>query len=168
MGGTAIAQAARLMPDCVIGLIGIDTLENIEYQMTREELEKMIAPLKENFRDASRQFVGGTITAKTDSKLREWILSDMLAAPPSVTVSAMHEMMTQYISGEAAKIFNNIRILVVTVNSDLWPINYEANRRHMFAFDAIVLKGADHFLMMDRPHDFNKALEKAILMLTKN
>ena len=168
MGGTVTVEAARLMPDRVIGLIGIDTLENIEYLMTREELEKMIAPLKENFRDASRQFVGGMIAAKTDSKLREWILSDMSAAPPSVALSAMNEMMTQYISGEAAKVFNNIRIPVVTVNGDLWPINYEANRRHMFSFDAIVLKGADHFLMMDRPNDFNKALEKAILMLTKN
>ena len=168
MGGTVIVEAARLMPDRVLGLIGIDTLENIEYPMTREELEKMIAPLKENFRDASRQFVGGMIAAKTDSKLREWILSDMSAAPPSVALSALNEMMTQYISGEAAKVFNNIRIPVVTVNGDLWPINYEANRRHMFSFDAIVLKGADHFLMMDRPNDFNKALEKAILMLTKN
>jgi hypothetical protein len=37
----------------------------------------------------------------------------------------------------------------------------------MFSFDAIVLKEADHFLMMDRPIDFNKALEKAILMLTR-
>jgi pimeloyl-ACP methyl ester carboxylesterase len=168
MGGTVIAEAARLMPDRVIGLIGIDTLENLEYPMTSEELEKMIAPLKENFRNASRQFVGGMIAAKTDSKLREWILSDMSAAPPSVALSAMNEMMTQYITGEAAKAFNNIRIPVVTVNGDMWPINYEANRRHMFSFDAIVLKGADHFLMMDRPNDFNKALEKAILMLTKN
>jgi pimeloyl-ACP methyl ester carboxylesterase len=35
----------------------------------------------------------------------------------------------------------------------------------MLSFDAIVLKGADHFLMLDRPDDFNKALEKSILML---
>jgi len=48
----------------------------------------------------------------------------------------------------------------------MWPINYEANRRHMFAYDAIVLKQADHFLMMDRPEEFNSALEKAILMLS--
>ncbi len=61
MGGSVIAEAARLMPDRVIGLIGIDTLENIEYQMTREELEKMITPLKENFRDSSRQFVSEMI-----------------------------------------------------------------------------------------------------------
>jgi len=38
----------------------------------------------------------------------------------------------------------------------------------MFSFDAIVLKEADHFLMMNRPEDFNRALDKAIdMILTK-
>jgi hypothetical protein len=46
-------------------------------------------------------------------------------------------------------------------------LNYEANRRHMFSFDAIVLKDADHFLMMNRPKDFNHALEKAIQLILK-
>ena len=35
-------------------------------------------------------------------------------------------------------------------------------------FDAIVLKGADHFLMMNRPEDFNPALERAIYWILKN
>jgi len=166
MGGSVIAEAARLMPERVIGLIGIDTLENIEYPLTREELKQMIAPLQENFRDGSRQFVSGMIAPTTDPELREWILADMSAAPPRVALSAMNEMMTQYITGGAAKVFREIRIPVITVNGDLWPINYEANRRHMFSFTAIVLKDADHFLMMDRPMDFNRALETAITMLT--
>jgi pimeloyl-ACP methyl ester carboxylesterase len=165
MGGSVIAEAARLMPNRVIGLIGIDTLENIEYPMTHEELKKMIAPLEKDFRTGSRQFVGEMISANTDPQLREWILSDVSAAPPAVALSAMNEMMTQYITGEAAKAFENIRIPVITVNGDLWPINYEANRRHMFSYDAIVLNKADHFLMMDRPEEFNRALEKAIRIL---
>ena len=33
-------------------------------------------------------------------------------------------------------------------------------------YDAIVLKKADHFLMINRPEEFNQALEKAILMLS--
>ena len=148
MGGSVIAEAARLMPNRVIGLIGIDTLENIEYPMTREELEKMIAPLEKDFRTGSRQFVRGMISPNTDPQLREWILSDISAAAPAVALSAMNEMMSQYITGEAARIFDEIHIPVITVNGDLWPVNYEANRSHMFSFDAIVLKGADHFLMI--------------------
>ena len=162
MGGSVIAEAARLMPNRVIGLIGIDTLENIEYPMTREELDQMMAPLAKDFRTGSRQFVKPMILPSTDPQLREWILSDMSAAAPAVALSAMNEMMSQYITKEAAAIFDEIRIPVITVNGDLWPINYEANRRHMFSFNAIVLKEADHFLMIDRKEEFNNALEKAV------
>jgi len=165
MGGAVIAEATRLMPDRVIGLIGIDTLENIEYPMTREEVKKMVAPLEQDFRTGSRQFVAQMIYPDTDVLLREWILADISSAPSDVALSAMNEMMNQYVTGEAAGIFENIRVPVVTVNGDLWPINFEANRRHMVSFEAIVLKGADHFLMMDRPATFNPALEKAIRML---
>lgn len=165
MGGSVIAEVARLMPTRVIGLIGIDTLENIEYPMTREELNRMRDPLEKDFAKGSRQFVGEMISSRTDPQLREWILSDMSAAPPTVALSALNEMMSQYITGESAKIFDAIPIPVVTVNGDLWPINYEANRRHMFTFDAIVLKEADHFLMMDRAEEFNQALEEAIHMI---
>ena len=168
MGGLVIAEAAQLMPNRVIVLIGIDTLENIEYPMTREELDQMIAPLKNDFQTGSRQFVKEMISSGTDPLIREWILSDMSAAPSVVALSAMNEMMSLYIEGEAAKIFDKVRIPVITVNGDLWPINYEANRRHMLSFDAIVLKEADHFLMMDRPQEFNRALDKAInTLLTK-
>jgi pimeloyl-ACP methyl ester carboxylesterase len=162
MGGAVIVEAARLMPQRVKGLIGIDTLENIEYQMSREELDLMIAPLQKNFQSGTRQFVQEMLSPTTNAQLREWILADMSAAPPSVGLSAMEEFMSQYITGHAAQIFDELRIPVMTVNGDLWPIDYEANRRHMFSFEAIVIERADHFLMINRPDEFNKALEQAI------
>ena len=168
MGGTVIAEAARLMADRVIGLVGIDTLANIEYPMTREEFEGMIAPLEKDFQNGCRQFVEAMISPRTDAKLREWILADMSAAPPDVALSAMKDMMSQYITGEAARMFEDIRIPVMTVNADMWPINFEANRRHMFSFDAIVLKDADHFLMLNRVEECNSALEKAIGAFSTN
>lgn len=162
MGGSVIAEAARLMPGRVIGLVGVDTLENIEYPVTRDQIRKMIAPLEKDFRAGARQFIAAMLAPETDARLREWILADMSSAPPAVALSAMNEMMTQYATGEAARIFEQVRIPVFSVNGSLWPVNYEANRRHMRSYDAIVLNGADHFLMLARPLDFNQALAKAI------
>lgn len=105
MGGSVIAEAARLMPKRVIGIVGVDTLDNIEYPLTREELDQMLAPLKSDFQAGSRQFVKEMISSETNPLTREWILSDISSAPPAVALSAMKEMMTQYITGEAAKIF---------------------------------------------------------------
>jgi len=167
MGGSVIAEAARLMPGRVIGLIGVDTLQNIEYPMTKKELKKMTAPLEKDFRAGARQFVGSMISPNTDPQLREWILADMSAAPPAVAMSAMKDMMTRYITGEAARSFDKVRVPVVAVNADKWPVNYEANRRHMLSFETIILKDADHFLMMNRPDEFNAALEQAVQMLMK-
>lgn len=165
MGGAVIAEAARRMPDRVIGLIGVDTLDNIEYPLTREEFEGMVAPLKEDFVAGSRRFVAEMIRPSTDPGLREWILADMPAAPPAAALSAMTEMMSQYLTGEAARVFEEIRVPVVSVNGDLWPIDYAANRRHMRSYDAIVIEGADHFLMLNRPAEFNAALDRAIRMI---
>ena len=166
MGASVIVEAARLMPNRVIGLVGVDTLENIEYPLTQKELKKMMAPLKKDFKTGIRQFMSGMMLPGTDLKLRDWILADVSAQPPAIALSAMKEMMTQYVTGEAAKIFEKVRVPVITVNGDLSPVNYEANRRHMLSYDAIVLKKADHFLMMNQPEEFNRALEKAIQMLS--
>lgn len=165
MGGSVIAEAARLMPDRVIGLIGVDTLENVEYPVTPEEMKKMIAPLEEDFQSGSRQFLEQMIYPQTARELREWIMGDMSSAPPAVALSAMREMMTQFVTGDAAKVFEKVRVPVVSVNGDLWPINFETNRKHMLSYDAIVLKNADHFLMINRSEEFNQALEKAITLI---
>jgi len=165
MGGSVIVEAARLLPKRVRGLIGVDTLENIEYPLTREAFYGMVAPLEQDFPAGTREFVAQMISPQTDPRLRDWILADMSAAPPAVALSALRETMQQYLTGEVAKLFEEVRLPVVTINADVWPINYEGNRRHMLSYEAIVIEGADHFLMMNRPGEFNVALEKAVGML---
>jgi pimeloyl-ACP methyl ester carboxylesterase len=76
MGGSVIAEAARLMPKRIIRIVGVDTLDNIEYPMTREAFDRMIAPLKSDFQAGSRQFVKEMISSQTHPLIREWILSD--------------------------------------------------------------------------------------------
>ena len=168
MGGSVIAEAARLMPDRIIGLIGVDTLGDIEYQMTKEQLKKMLAPLEKDFQSGAKEFVKQMILPDMNPEQREWILSDISAAPPTVALSAMNCLLSQFITGEAATIFDEIHLPVVSINSDMWPVNYKGNRRHMSSFNTIILKGADHFLMLNRSDEFNPALEKAIKMILKS
>ncbi|OPZ59949.1 MAG: Arylesterase [Deltaproteobacteria bacterium ADurb.Bin510] len=165
MGGPVVAEAARLMPERICGLIGIDTLENIEYPLSETELAGMIAPLEADFPKGCREFVGAMLRSEGDAAVRAWILDDMSSAPKAVALSAMREMMGQYLSGEIARTFESLKIPVVTVNADLWPIDYAANRRHMTSYEAIVIKDTDHFLMLNQAAAFNKALARAIAML---
>ncbi|MCP4325278.1 MAG: hypothetical protein GY787_26225 [Alteromonadales bacterium] len=91
----------------------------------------------------------------------------MSAAPSAVALSAMNNLVSKYIIGEAVKIFDNICIPVVTVNGVKSPINYEASRRHIFSCDVIIVKKRGDLLMLVRPDEFNHALDKAIHLIKK-
>lgn len=69
-------------------------------------------------RTGSRQFVALMIYPDTDALLRDWILADNSSAPATVALSTMSKMMNQYVMGEAAGIFEEIHLPVVTVNGD--------------------------------------------------
>ena len=162
MGGLVIAEAARLLPGRVLGLISIDALHNLDYPVTEENAAEMITPLETDFPIACRQFAAAMIRPGTDADLAAWIQADMAAAPAAVALSAMRGYMAQWISGAGPKLFEELPLPVVAVCADLWPVDAEANRRHMRSFEAIVLEGTDHFLMLDAAEEFNQALEAAI------
>ena len=162
MGGLVIAEAARLLPGRVLGLIGVDSLHDLDFPVTEEHATEMIAPLEADFPAACRQFAAAMILPDTDADLAEWIQADMAAAPAEVALSAMRGYMAQWITGAGPALFEELPLPVVAVCADLWPVDAEANRRHMHSFEAIVLEGTDHFLMLGVAEEFNRALKEAI------
>lgn len=162
MGGEVIAEATRLIPERIKGLIGVDTFHDVAYALSQETFDMMLTPLKEDFQAGTQQFVHSMLLPDKDAQLSEWVKADMSAAPPAVALSAMEELMSLSIKGESAQHFDEIRAPIVAVNADMWPVNVEENRKHMNSFELIVINEADHFLMMNRPDEFNKALEQAI------
>ena len=162
MGGIVIAEAARLDSSRLLGLILLDTVENAEMPFTQEQFDAMAAPFLADFPSACRAFVQTMLVPATPESLRQWIAADMASAPPTVAMSAMHHMLSMYVHGQVASLFDAVPLPVVGVYADLWPVDAEANRRHMRSFEAIILPGTDHFLQLGSPSAFNSALEQAI------
>jgi pimeloyl-ACP methyl ester carboxylesterase len=162
MGGPVIASAARLSPKGILGLIAVDTLHNVELPLSLEAVEQMKTPLLNDFPAGCHGFVESMMEPHLDPGLREWILADMASALPSVALSAFEEMMSLYLSGEITALFDGSPIPVIGIYADLWPVDPDANRRHMASFDPIVIPQTGHFLMLSDPERFNPALEQAI------
>jgi len=127
----------------------------------------MLAPMIDHFRRESRKFIQAMFRPDTDVAGRQWVLDDISSAPPSVALEALEAYLFEYVRGGIAKVFDDLKIPVVCVNGDLWPIDYEANRRHIKSFEAIIVPGGDHFLMLDKANAFNQALEKAIYIVMR-
>lgn len=162
MGGNIIAEAARMMPSRVRGLIGIDTLQSVEYKMSPQELDDQMNAFDADFMKAADAFVRGMFPRDADKGLVSWVAADVSAAPKQVAMSTYSEAMKPYVEGKAAEVFEGLEMPVRCINADLWPTDVEGNRRHMTSFEAAVMKGVGHFLMMERPDEFNALLDGAI------
>ena len=162
MGGPVSVEAARLMPERVIGIVGVDTFHQVASEISQEQRDGMLEPLQEDFAPAARQFVTSMFIDSTDPELRDWVMHDMAAAPPEVATSAMEDMLSRHADGEAARHFEALTIPVVAINADLWPTDVEANRQLLPEFDAVIIEDTDHFLHMARPEAFNRELERMI------
>ena len=167
MGALVIAHAARLMPGKVIGLIAVDDLQNVEYPLGEEQFKEMTTPLKEDFKQGVRGFVTGMLRSDKP-KVNEWVINDMSSADPQIALNAMNGSLRGYMTGDVSRLFDELNVRVVAVNSDLWPTDVEANRRHIKDFKLIVLAGLDHFMMLKAPERFNPALEQAVKLILFN
>lgn len=161
-GGEITAEAARLAPGRVIGIIGVDTLHNLEEAISEEQVKQMADGFKKDFRPATKTFVEQMMVKDVNPELKQWIMDDMSSAPPNIAISAFEEYAAYLEKKKTANTFREIKAPVISVNADQWPTNIEANRRYMQSFDIVIMKGVGHFPMLERPEEFNKLLERSI------
>lgn len=166
MGGAVIIETAKIIPDNIIALVGIDTMQNFEESYTPQQLEQFIKPFKDDFKKTTDSFVRSMFVKGTDPKLVNEIVTMMSEASPQVGISAMEEMFkTSYIINPP-----NIKAPVWCLNADLWPTHPEINRKYVTQFNLRIMPGLGHFIMLEKPDEFNKQLDeiiKEILVTTK-
>ena len=163
-GGEIVATAASMEQKKVIGIIGVDTLQNVEEWYSREEAGKLIGidGFKKDFKASVKTFVEQMIGKDIDPELKKWIIDDMSSAPPNIAISALEEYTGTIADKKMISVFKEVKVPVRCINADLWPTKPEVNRKYMQSFDVSIMKGAGHFLMLERPDEFNKLLYRSI------
>ncbi|MGD2085841.1 MAG: alpha/beta hydrolase [Candidatus Aminicenantes bacterium] len=164
MGGTVAVEAARLLSRQVIGLIAVDTLQNVEQKFTKEQYEQFIAPMRKDFKTGTENFLRAWMfTPKTDPGLINKIVNKMTSANPQVGLGAMESGYKYDITGAMDKIKVPIRLII----ADKFPYDIEAGKRHAISFEVKIMKGVGHFLHMENPTTFNKLLDETVKELIK-
>lgn len=157
MGGAVITEAARRIPERVIGLVGADTFLNVERITTQEQIDEFLARLRANFIETTREFVSSTMfTPASDPFLVERIVADMSAAPPEVGLGAAEGMSKQ----DLARAFEEVQAPIRCISADKSPINVEAAKRHALSFEVVFMPKVGHFVMIEDPETFNRLLSE--------
>ncbi len=159
MGGSVILTAAKNLGNRVVGLVGVDTFQDFESAIPEEdELDAFIQPFQDNFVEATRNFVRNMFYPTADSLLVAQIANDMSAAPLEVALGSFKGLF----AFNPIPVLEQIAVPIYGINSDMYPVNVEAGKRHTIAFEILFMEGCGHFLHQEDPETFNRMLEEIL------
>ncbi len=163
MGGPVSLEAARLMSDRVIGVIGVDTFQDFGETYTEEQQKQWLAAFQANFSTVTDGFVRSMFAAGADTALVARIAADMASSPPEVGIGAMKNMLRY----DPAPAVGAIKVPIRGINADKWPTNVEGNKKLAASYDVKFMPGRGHFVQIEDPATFNGLLEETIAGIVK-
>ena len=158
MGGSVILTAAKYLGDRVVALVGVDTYQDLESVFPENEFNALIKPFRNDFVETTKSFVRNMFLPSADSLLVERIANDMSAAPREVALGSFRGLF----AFNPIPVLEEVTIPVYGINSDMYPVNVEAGKRHAKAFEIQFMKGWGHFLHLEDPETFNQMLEEIL------
>jgi pimeloyl-ACP methyl ester carboxylesterase len=160
MGADVALEATRRIGDRVIGIIAVDSLKSIGLPpMKPQEIERHLAPFRDHFIEATRDYVTKTMFAPgADPAFMQKVAYDMSLEPPEVAIPSMQSLLAM----DFTTLLPDIHVPVYAINSDLSPTDEARIRKSLPQFKADVLEHTGHFLMMEVPQRFNPVLIKDI------
>lgn len=170
LGGPVVVEAALLMPDRILGVVGIDTFQDVghpetsEYQREAEEWTRQrTTAFAADYAAAMRSMVDMLFHPDADPALKTEMERRMLRTPQRVTL-AMFEAIGGYDPNVSAR---RLRAPLRAINGDLFPTDVAAIRRIKPDFEAIVMKHIGHYPMLERPEEFNRHVAAVVGALAK-
>ena len=116
-----------------------------------------------NYKEAGQQMFAGMAGPALPAETQERIKTSFLNTPQHVIVSAMEGMNDESIYGPDKM---NVPVLAILTKSPFWPPDTEQFFRSIAPnLDFQRWEGVGHFLMMEKPKQFNEAV---LVFLNKN
>jgi pimeloyl-ACP methyl ester carboxylesterase len=164
LGGPAVLEAARRMPDQVAGIVLVDTLVDFEFKLPPEMMEKAVSALQSDYRGTTIEFLTQYMyTASTPEPVKARVQETMLSVPQEVAIAVAPLAMYDPLPA-----LREIKAPICAINSDLWPTNVEVNRKYVPGYEVAIMKGAGHYLMLEQPQAFNELLAWALRELARS
>lgn len=151
MGGAVMLEFSRRFPEKLQAVVLVDSfMAGPEIQAPEKFIDSLQGP---GGAEARRKMVEGMFSAATTPEAREKILKVMLAAPESLAVNAMRNMFSKETWREGRA---QAPALAVVAHPE--QIREEALRQRWPELTYRSMPGTGHFLMMEKPAEFNAIL----------
>jgi len=159
MGGPIALEAAKRMPDNVVAIVPVDSLQNVEQTLTAEQLDGVIKQMTADYKNATTGLLNQFFfSANTPEAVKTRVINEAISRQPETAVAILKGIFA-YTPGPTMK---EIRVPIKAINADLNPTNLEINRKYAPQFDAVIIKGTGHYPMLEDPARFNQMLAEIL------
>ncbi len=156
MGGPVIVEAAKILGNKVIGIVGVDTFyTQFKYPNSEEEISGFVKPFESDFKGSSEKLVRSMFTPTADQELITSIVNQMSTANPSMGISAIYEIFRWNALNNPSALNQQSNILR---NINGAPTG-EEKALHKSVH---LVPGVGHFVPQVKPSEFNKVLNGII------
>lgn len=157
MGTPVVWQFARLFPAKTLALVAVDGSFRA-FVTTEEDRQKWASRYKgQDYKTAMATVVDNLIGTIDDAALAREIKTEMLKTPQHVASSAAYEMSDPKVYVTEPKL--GVPVLAVYAAAPQWSLGYKkAIEAFIPKLDYQTISGVGHFLMMEKPADFNRRL----------
>ncbi len=163
LGGPVIVEAALLLGDRALGVVGVDTFQLLDMTVAPEEVRQRAELFEKDYAGALRSMVSMLFHKDADPDVVADAEKRMSGTPPAAA-KAMFLGMTGYEQGASVR---RLTVPLRTINGDLFPTDTEANRKVKPDFEALVMTHMGHYPMLERPAEFNRLVAETVAALTK-
>jgi pimeloyl-ACP methyl ester carboxylesterase len=162
LGGPVGIEAALLLPDRVLGVVGVDTFQALNVRITPEDARRRAESFRSDFDGALKQMVRSLFHTDADPALIAEAESRMAGTSPE----AAHAIFLSFAGYDVGAVASRLTVPLRAINGDLYPTDVEGNRKVKADFDAVIMKHMGHYPMLERPTEFNNLVTEIVDSLT--
>ena len=163
LGGPVAIEAALLLSGRALGVVGVDTFQDLGSKIGADEARQRAELFRSDFSSGLKQMLRALFHPDADPALVAETERRMARTSPEAAYATLLSL-AGYDTGPPAR---RLSVPIRTINGDLFPTDVEAVRRVKADFDAIILPHMGHYPMLERPEEFNRHLASIITELLR-
>lgn len=163
MGAPIALEATRRMPERVVAIVPVDSLLNVDEKVPADQLDAVIKQMQADYKGTLMGLMNQFFfSPHTPAAVKERVLKEATSRPPEMAIAILKAIFAH----DAIPALRETKVPIHAINGDHNPTNLEANRKYAPQFDAVVIKNAGHYPMLENPARFNQLLAEILSKLS--
>lgn len=158
MSGTVALETALELGDRVTGIVPIDSVLDVDAHLPSETREAILGQVRTNYAAFIEKQLPALMPNDPDPRVVARVRADAMAGEPYRQATILESLFTY----REDRALDQLAIPIIAVDADRRPVAVAHNRAHAPQFEARVIEGTGHWLMLDKPTEFARSLREVI------